>query len=183
MFGDTLQSEPLLELRVRRDRASVPDMEALYVEWLLLQDPRAEFGERPRLPGQKYPGLGLLREMVALLVVVCEQLGLDGILFVPAHYYMAALGRRHLRFVRTEDAAVFEAMRAAVADLDLATATRAMEDGRVVDRQSGAAVPWHTPPMIMPVSERLEARLGSAGSEEESLEAGAGLVYGLKPQI
>ena len=115
MFGDALQSAPLLELRVRRDRASVPDMEVLYVEWLLLQDPRAEFGERPRLPGQEYPGLGLLREMVALLVVVCEQLGMDGILFVPAHYYMAALGRRHLRFVRTEDAAVFEAMRAAVA--------------------------------------------------------------------
>ena len=182
LFGDTLQSELLLELRARRDRASVPDMEILYVEWLLLQNPRAEFGDRPRLPGQGYPGLGLLREIVALLVVVCEQIGLDGILFVPAHYYMAALGRRHLRFVRAEDAAVFEALRDAVADLDLATATRAIGDGRVVDRRSGATVSWHTPPMIMPISARLERQFGSAGSEEVPLEARAGLDYGLKAE-
>ena len=124
----------------------------------------------------------MLREIVALLVVVCEQIGLDGILFVPAHYYMAALGRRHLRFVRAEDAAVFEALRDAVADLDLATATRAIGDGRVVDRRSGATVSWHTPPMIMPISARLARQFGSAGSEEVPLEARAGLDYGLKAE-
>jgi len=93
IFGDPDREELLMELRARRDRTELSGMDVLYVHWLLLQNPRKEFTHtRPRLPGQERPGLGLLREIVALLVVICEQAGLDGILFVPAHYYMAALG-------------------------------------------------------------------------------------------
>jgi len=161
LFGDGSLTELLIELRARRDGRAVPGMQMLYVEWLLLQNPRADFAaDRPRLPGQERPGLGLLREMVAALVVVCDDLGLDGITFVPAHFYMAALGRRHLRFVRPEDAAVFEAMRRAVAGLPLAEATRAIEDGRVVHAVTGAPVTWHAPRMVLPVSDRLKAVVG-----------------------
>jgi len=180
VYGDSDGSDLLIELRVRRDRASVPGVELLYVEWLLLQDPSKEFArDRPSLPGQEHPGLGLLREIVALLLVVCEQLGLDGITFVPAHYYMAALGRRHLRFVKVEDAAVFESMRDAVAELDLAAATTAIEHGRVVDKATGRPVAWHTPPMILPVSQRLRRRFDGAGFEAALLRSRAALSYEL----
>jgi acetoin utilization deacetylase AcuC-like enzyme len=165
VFGDVEQADLVIELRVRRDRASVPDAELIYVEWLLLQNPRDEFGQlRPRLPGQDHPGLGLLREIVALLVVMCEQLGLDGIVFVPSHYYMAALGSRHLRFARSEDAALFDAMRDALADLDLASATRAVDEGRLIDTKTGQPVVWHAPQMILPVSEKLKLRFDHSSS-------------------
>ena len=56
--------ELLLELRAGRSRSAVPDMEVIFVEWLLLQNPRAEFSaRRPQLPGQQHPGLGLLRDV------------------------------------------------------------------------------------------------------------------------
>ena len=161
-------SDLLMELRARRDPAALPAADVLYVEWLLLQNPRAEFLRRPRLPGQEHPGLGLLREVVGLLVVMCDRLGLDGILFVPAHYYMAALGRRHLRFLSPEDAAVYEALRNAVAELSLAAATRAIEDGRVVDSASGEVIWWHTPPMVMALSKRLEEQLGAVAASAVS---------------
>jgi acetoin utilization deacetylase AcuC-like enzyme len=179
VFGDVDQAELVMELRARRDRTSVPNMDLLYVEWLLLQNPREEFEGRPRLPGQQYPGLGLLREIVALLVVICEQLGLDGLMFVPAHYYMAALGRRHLRFVHTHDAAVFDAIKDAVSGLDLAAATHAIEDGHLVDVATGATVRWHTPAMILPLSERLQRRFDEAESESALAEARAALSYSL----
>ena len=157
-----------MELRVRRDRKTMPDMQLLYAEWLLLQNPRKQFDEdRPRLPGQEHPGLGLLAEIVALMVVMCERIGLDGIMFVPAHYYMAALGRRHLVFVNPVDAAVYEAMRRAVSGLGLADATRAIEDGRVIDATSRSAVAWHTPLMILPVNEELRGRLAHPAGEVE----------------
>ena len=181
VFGDASHAELVMELRGRRDRASVSDMDVLYVEWLLLQNPREQFQDRPRLPGQHYPGLGLLREIVALLVVVCERLGLDGIVFVPAHYYMAALGRRHLRFVHTADAAVFEAMKDAVSGLDLAAATHAIEDGQLVDASTGAAVRWHTPSMILPLSERMKRRFDAVATEAAFVEARAALSYALTP--
>jgi len=166
MYGDAAQQELLMELRVRRDRTTMTDMELLYAEWLLLQNPRKRFvDERPRLPGQEHPGLGLLAEIVALLVVMCERIGLDGIMFVPAHYYMAALGRRHLVFVHPEDAAVYEAMRTAVSGLALADATGAIEDGEVIDSTTRSVVKWHTPLMILPVNEELRDRFGDADGE------------------
>jgi len=180
VYGDSDESDLLIELRARRDRVSVPAMEVLYIEWLLLQDPSKEFaGDRRPLPGQEHPGLGLLREIVALLLVVCEQLDLDGIMFVPAHYYMAALGRRHLRFVRAADAAVFESLRDAVAELDLAAATKAIDEGRVVDATTGEPVAWHTPPMILPVSQRLARRFDGTDSEASRLLHRSDLRYQL----
>lgn len=168
LYGDRERSELLVELRARRDQVAIPGTEVLYVEWLLLQNPRSEFDAgRPRLPGQERPGLGLLREFVALLVVICEQAGFDGIVFVPAHYFMAALGRRHLRFVYPEDEAVFHALHEAVGGLDLARATMAIESGRVIDAATGEPVAWHAPPMILPVSERLERQRDHSGPEAD----------------
>jgi hypothetical protein len=170
IFGDSDRADLLMELRARRDRTALPGMEVLYVEWLLLQNPRASFATaRPRLPGQVRPGLGLLREVVALLVVICDQAGMDGIMFVPAYYYMAALGRRHLRFIRLEDSVIYEAMHAALGRLDLAAATQAIEDGRLLDAATGQPVRWHTPQMILPVSERLSAQLAKS-----AFDAGVG---------
>ncbi len=170
MFGDTTRQELLMELRVRRDRKTMPDMQLLYAEWLLLQNPQKQFDEkRPRLPGQEHPGLGLLPEIVALMVVMCERIGLDGIMFVPAHYYMAALGRRHLVFVDQTDAALYEALRGAVSGLGLADATRAIEEGGVIDSTTGLAVDWHTPLMILPVNEALRNQLAHPDGEAEKL--------------
>ncbi|HET6899023.1 MAG TPA: hypothetical protein VFK70_11770, partial [Vicinamibacteria bacterium] len=51
-------SEPALRAR------GIEVLSVLAVEWLSLQDPRAVFTrERPRLPGQAHPGLGLGRQL------------------------------------------------------------------------------------------------------------------------
>jgi acetoin utilization deacetylase AcuC-like enzyme len=170
MYGDAEQQELLMELRVRRDRTTMAGMDLLYAEWLLLQNPRKRFTtNRPRLPGQEHPGLGLLAEIVALMVVMCERVGLDGIMFVPAHYYMAALGRRHLVFVHPEDARSYAAMRKAVSGIALADATSAIEEGKVIDTSTRSAVKWHTPLMILPVNEDLRDRLADADVEPGAL--------------
>ncbi len=181
LFGNTDRAELLMELRLRRDRLAVRGMEMLYVEWLLLQNPRADFtAERARLPGQNRPGLGLLREIVALLVLICEQIGLDGLAFVPAHYYMAALGRRHLRFVHATDAAVFDAMQDAVAERELADATHLIEQGAVVDTTTNMPIEWHAPLMILPVSKRLRRRLERTEFDEEYSRLRSRLCYRLR---
>ena len=72
--GDTIRvledeptAQPLVEIRLRRDRKTIRGMELLAVEWLLTQDLQAEFtADKPRLPGQEYPGLGMLRGLFAL---------------------------------------------------------------------------------------------------------------------
>jgi len=163
LWGGEGRRELLIELRAARDRHSLPGFEVLRVEWLLLQNPRAAFSrDRPPLPGQRHPGLGLLAEVTAVLVLMCERLKLDGILFVPSHYHLATQSRRYLRFVEPEDEARFRALERAVGDLPLGQATRAVDEGRLVDAATGARFEMPSMPMVLPVSDRLRERVSGA---------------------
>ena len=145
-------AEPLVELRLRRDERLVPGLALLAVDWLLLQAPGKTFHpERPPLPGQRHPGLGLLADVVALLVLGCERLGLDAVAVVPAHYHVAALAAVEFRFVAPQHQGRFEALRASLRPLRLAEAGAALEAGRVHDARSGAVVRWEPAPMMRPV--------------------------------
>lgn len=182
VFGDPERKELLVELRVSVKRDAVPGLETLYVEWLLLQNPRVTFAnEQRRLPGQAHPGLGLLREVVGWLIVLCESLGFDGIAFTPAHFYMAALGRRHLEFVRPEDAAMFAAVGDTVAALDLAEASRVIDQGQVVDEATGTVFRWPAPLMVLPISDRLRARVSGESYDAVRRHARAALRFRLDP--
>lgn len=181
-LGSAGLAEPLIELRARIDRGTVPGLALLRIEWLLLQNPRARFTpERPRLPGQRFPGLGLLHDVMALLVVACERLHLDGLVFVPAHYHTAAQGRRLLRFLAPGDEGLFRALAAALAPLSLTEAAQAVEEGRVVDAATGEPRRWRPMPMVLPVSERLQERVTGEEYERQAEEA-AGSALSLQPR-
>lgn len=171
LYGDRRQSELLIELRARIDRGAVPGLTLLRAEWLLLQNPRAAFtAERPPLPGQRHPGLGLLGDVMALLVIACDRLHLDGVVFVPAHYHVAVQGRRLLRFASPAHEGRFRAVSAALAGLPLAAASAAVEAGRLRDAETGRPLRWEPMPMLIPVSER--ARAATGGEEYDRLAAG-----------
>jgi len=162
LFSDADRSDLLMELRVRRDRTRLPDAELLAVEWLLLQNPRDRFSaDRPRLPGQEHPGLGLLREVTSLLVLACERLHLDGLSVVPAHYHIAALAHGLFRFADPLDEGRFLALVRLFAPLRLYEAVRALEQGRVIERSSGERFHWPPRPLVLPVSAALKDRLDS----------------------
>ena len=174
--SDEHRGESLVELRARRDGRTLPGTNLLWLEWLLLQDPGKGFApERPRLPGQRHPGLGLVREIAALLVVMCERLGLEGIAFVPSHYHIAAQGRSHFRFLDPAAQARFEALRAALDGKKLVDAIRALEDGRVRERRTGERFVWLPSPMLVPVGPTLRARLDDEAYRRRVAELAAGV--------
>ncbi len=137
----------------------LPGFEVLFVDWMLLQNPRSSFApDRPPLPGQEHPGLGLLQDAVALYVLICERLDLDGLAFVPSHYHLAAQSNRYLRFVDPRAEGHFQALRSLLRRLPLRDASLALEQGRVRDAATGEAIRWEPQPMILPVSETLQRR-------------------------
>lgn len=183
LWGDAQRRDLLLELRVRRDGGALPGLEMLRVEWMLLQNPRLTFSpERSPLPGQRHPGLGFLRDVLAFLVLACERLGLDGILFVPSHYHTATQSKKLLRFLQPEHEARFRALRQALQGLGLAAATRAVDEHRVRDAATGRPVEWEPVPMVLPVSERLKARVMGEAYEAEVAAAAERYRYVLEPQ-
>jgi hypothetical protein len=101
-------SEPLVELVVRRDfirpqsplseRLANKPLPVLTVEWLLLQNPLAEFRqERLPLPGQHYPGLGVGGQVLEILRNTCKRLNLAGIATVPSYFHNAVFYSEEFR--------------------------------------------------------------------------------------
>jgi len=181
LHADTEQSPVLMELKVTRSRRVVPGRDMLFVEWLLLQNPRAAFSpDHPPLPGQAHPGLGMLREIYGWLRTLCETLGLDGIAFVPSHYYMAALGQRILRFLDPAAQARFEAIHAALRGLSVAEASRALAHERVRDVKTDAIVTWQPSVMVVPVSRALQSQLAAPAYAQRQAAERASLEYCLE---
>jgi acetoin utilization deacetylase AcuC-like enzyme len=130
LFGQAEGKEHLLvELIVERRR--VLGVEVLFVHWLSLRNPRAQFSAlRPRLPGQEVPGLGVAHEVGTMLARIAVRLGLGGVVFRPAHYHIAYAARHEFAFVDPERQGRFEALVRDLAGVPLLEATIAVAEGR-----------------------------------------------------
>ncbi|MBT9554691.1 MAG: histone deacetylase [Myxococcales bacterium] len=156
------------ELVARRDRELLADGEVLYVEWLTLQNPRAA-ASRTLLPGQRHPGLGLLGETLALLIMLCERVGLEGLAFTPMHYHLAVLGQGRMHFLDPAREALCRALMAT--GEPFAELSRALAAGRVRSARTGEVLEWQPGPFILPLSARLRDRV--TGPSYESAVASA----------
>ena len=170
---------PLVDLRLAESsaffthpkhlRLGLEVFSLLAVRGLVLQDPRGVFqADRPRLPGQEHPGLGLLSRLVARLRQWAEDWGKDGLLAFPPYYHAAAMGSRSLRFVSPARQGRFDALRRDLAGLPLAEAARAVGASGVVD-ESGTPFTWEPAEMMAPLAHDLRHYVESE-DYEKSLE-------------
>ncbi|MEM1413789.1 MAG: hypothetical protein AAGH15_02750 [Myxococcota bacterium] len=132
----------LMEMAVRRDRvvANGEQWDVLTVDWLLLQNPAASFRpERPRLPGQTHPGLGVGERALEIVYRVAKRLHLDGVLTTGEYFHNAALYRRELAFFDGAAEGTQRALEALLFEregLDLGQASWAIEWGFVRDTRA-----------------------------------------------
>ncbi len=136
----------LIELVLERRRVQGADV--LYVHWLSLRHPRAQFSAlRPRLPGQEVPGLGLAREIGELLALMARRLELSGVVFRPAHFHTAYTARHNFFFVDAARQGRFEALVRDLEQLPLREATAAVSNGRVL--LGGVPYTWEADEMAL----------------------------------
>jgi acetoin utilization deacetylase AcuC-like enzyme len=129
------------------ERRRFDERELLFVNWLSLRNPQASFTEqRPQLPGQEVPGLGLAREAGQMLVRMAKRLGLEGVAFHPAWFHVAYTARYHFRFQDPHTQAQFEALVRDLKPHPLLEATHAIADGRVL--LDGEPFTWTPGPMV-----------------------------------
>ncbi|MEB2311731.1 MAG: histone deacetylase [Sorangiineae bacterium] len=129
------------------EKRSLGEDEVLYVHWLTLRHPRGRFSDqRPKLPGQEEPGLGLARECAELLARMAARLGLAGLAYRPAWYHTAYAGRYDLAFVEPARQGRWEAILRDFSGVPLRAATLALTEGRV--RMNGAPYSWEADEMV-----------------------------------
>lgn len=156
VYGKAAGAEHVL-LEVVLERKRIQDHPVLYIHWLSLRHPRAQFSDRrPRLPGQEVPGLGLARETGEMLALMALRLQLIGVAYRPAHYHTAFAGRHHFSFVDPERQGRFEALVRDTKGMSLLDATRAIDEGRVL--MDGKPYSWEPDEMVLWLREHPEER-------------------------
>ena len=187
--------EPLLELVVRRSPIACRDelrerlgdspLDVLHVEWLQLQHPMARFDEeRPMLPGQQLPGLGISRQIFELLRNVARRLKLPALVTTPSYFHNAVfygIGFRYLdprcqgRFLaikRDLEGGFERDFQEAPSELRLAICSWALCWGHVIERERGEEgtqqrADWWHEPMVSALSPSLREYLRSSWYAQE----------------
>ncbi|MCS6984715.1 MAG: hypothetical protein NZM25_06285 [Leptospiraceae bacterium] len=115
---DNETREKLLFMRLHLGNFLARDIEVdlselrlLFIDWLLLQNPRAEQKKDKLFPGQKYPGLGLFPEVKQFLYYIVRDIHLDGAANLPEFFHDAVLFADKFLFVHPESQGIFEALR------------------------------------------------------------------------
>jgi hypothetical protein len=131
--------------------------ETLSIEWMCLQNPRAKFtSQRPQLPGQNYPGLGIASKAVELLMITSWRLNLAGLLNSPQQYHNAFLYSRIFYYLDPNDQARLLAMARDTGKYPLNTVAWAMEHGAIQDEVLGEPAKWITSKQIVPLDRELK---------------------------
>ena len=142
------------------------DLTFLYIEWMMLQNPTANFSLRdPQWPGQDHPGLGIGEPTMHMLFQGAQRLGLDGLAHHPSRYHIAFIGGGQSFFLNPELQGRFEAIREVLGPLDLSEAAWKMERGEVY-WGDGERIEWIPEDIVIPASERFFAYLGSRHYQE-----------------
>lgn len=139
------------------------DVFLLMIEWLCLQNPRKIFNaEQRRLPGQKYPGLGVLKNFEGFLKYICSETGCEGILNIPEYYHGALMYSARFFFLVPEIQGRFEALKRDLESISLDRASYAALCGCVLNRATGDYETWEGNEQLLPLTERLMDYFASA---------------------
>jgi hypothetical protein len=142
-------------------RGGVEVLSVLFNTWLSLQDPRASFtAEKPRLPGQKWPGLGLSRAFYALMSRWAQEWGKDAVLATPEYFHNAVFYSPAFSFLSPVEQGRFEALRRDLVGLSVAAASAVVQTGRVLDLVAHRRYEWRPGPMAAPHGEALRRFFG-----------------------
>jgi len=174
IFGKTPDAKnQLAEFRLREVSFSHPclvigaPLNLLKLEWLMLQNPQADFTpERPRLPGQRRPGLGLAKAVLQLLTHLAAENKLAGVLNFPEFFHNAYFYLEYFYYCNPQLKGIVLALRRDLYDLSLDELSWAIYRGCVVDANTGQAYAWQADALVLPFDEQIKKHFHSPEYEQ-----------------
>jgi hypothetical protein len=168
------EKAPLMDLRLSEESRMVPDslhsvlgsdpLSLLVVQWVSLQHVRGSFApERPGLPGQSYPGLGLGRKLYRVLWRIARDLGKDAVSAYPMYYHNALYYSEGFSYLSPQKQGELLALERDLGHLPLKEASEGIQDGRLVNGRTGELMKWSPGEMFAAVNKRVKVYF--AGSE------------------
>ncbi len=135
----------------------------IFIEWLLLQNPRAKFSaRRPPLPGQIYPGLKIGKKILPLLINMAQRLKSDGLMNVPENFHNAVFYSHYFKFFDPQKEGLFAALQRDLKNYGLTVAAWATFLNCVRNKKTTEIFEWFSEEQLLPLNEKLISYLTSA---------------------
>ena len=135
----------------------------IVIFWAREQDPTARFApDRPRLPLQDYPGLGVLKRVFRIGARIGVEMEKDGLAAYPKfpHDAIIFFRSRLFLFLHGEEQGKLEAMWRDLSHLGLRDFSLAVSSGATYD-ETGRAVHWQPGLQVYPLSDVLRGHFNS----------------------
>jgi hypothetical protein len=145
------------------DDSFVPAYDMIVIEWLSLQNPRNDnfASDKPQLPGQTKPGLGILKYCFEMMYDVARRVSKDGFLDMPEHLHGAIMYSKKFKFFDPE----YEGMiRAVIRDLSaysMSDLSWGMITKTIIDEKTGSPELYKPSEQIYYASERMKSYFNS----------------------
>lgn len=139
------------------------DVRFFNIKWLSLQNPAASFTkDRPRLPGQRYPGSGIGRTFLTELRKLSLNNSDDGIVNIPEHFHNAFM-YQGFYFLDPINQGIFNKMikdlKVDIREKGLGNVSWAVGVGAL--KLDGKPYPWNPGEFVCPLSNRMIAYFDS----------------------
>ena len=151
----------LIELVLQRKNLKLPldksrfiNLEFLHVEWLMMQNPYKPFSlNKPPLPGQKAPGLGIGMHMLQILFHLVKKTNTHGLINSPNYLHTAIFFSRAFHFLDPKVEAFMQVIKyQKLPHYSHYTLSWADEYGALQHARNHRAVNWRPSTMIAPIS-------------------------------
>ena len=151
----------LIELVLQRKNLKLPldktrfmNLEFLHIEWLMMQNPYKHFNmNKPPLPGQKAPGLGIGMHMLQILFHLAKKTNTHGLINSPNYLHTAIFFSRAFHFLDPKVEAFMQVIKyQKLPHYSHYTLSWADEYGALQHARNHRAVSWRPSTMIAPIS-------------------------------
>ncbi|TPX36489.1 hypothetical protein SmJEL517_g01319 [Synchytrium microbalum] len=145
-------------------------------EWVCLQDPKAEFSQqKPRLPGQRHPGLGIGNLFFTTLNKLVAEKNF-GMFFTAEHFHNAVMySKSGAKFASPLMEGYFraltESLKPLITQYSLSAISWGIGEGRVVDEDTGRPVVYLAQEQLAPIEENIVRYISSAQYKSIAEEA------------
>ncbi len=141
------------------------DFRFLFVEWICIQNPISSFTkDKPKLPGQIYPGLGLGDRLWSIFELLVRFLQIDGVMIMPKFLHNAIMYRRLFHFLNPAKEGEVKGILRDIGNHHLAILAWASYHGCIFDGEK--RFEWMAEPEIFPQNRALKEYFSSSEYKE-----------------
>ena len=133
------------------------------IEWLSAQNPLSKFdNNKPQLPGQKKPGLGILKYCFDMMYHVAKEVIKDGFLDIPDHMHGAIMYSKKFKFFNPIHEAILKAIKRDLGDYSMLDVSWGMLTGTVIEKYKKEPQTYDPSEQVFNVSDRIKRHYNSS---------------------